>query len=590
MNQKRFDFIWIFALALVPRIIFCFQWAGMPYGRVPFLDALSYDTWAKEILRGEFLRATAFYQSPLYPYFLALIYKIAGHGLLMVSLAQAVLSALSCAMIAALAGRYFSRTAGATCGVLAALYRPLIFYSAPLMKETLMVLLLTLFTWYAVQWFERGRGRDYFLSGLFLALTALVRANVLLLAIPVLALELTGARRLRWRQLSLASVGLLLPLSLTAAHNWTTGGDFVLVNYTGGFNFYIAHSPSADGLNAYPPDVSSDPVQEERDVVRIAESARGRPLHPGEVSAYWFERGLAYASANPGHELSLLVYKLWIFINNFEIPDNYDVGFIRAEFGSLLALPLAAFGLIFALAGANAVWERRRPAVLLELLFAAYLLSVILFYVTDRYRLPAAIFLLPLAGAAIARFIEATTMKSRLITVAPALPFLLLTFWPMATDAPAIESFNWGSLAALDSDAGRDAESATAIRKAIAANGSADAYALVKASTSEERLGHVQEARDLLRLACEKHPTDGFAYFNFGRFHYEHGQFVEAEALYKRALEAMPWMHQPYIGLAILYYKLGHSDQALKATEEGLKRRPGDPQLLELAKLFAGHQ
>ena len=71
-------YIGIFVLAFVVRAAFVSQWEQLPYGKAPMLDAAAYNEWAKAIAGGHFLRSTAFYQSPLYPYLLGVLYKISG--------------------------------------------------------------------------------------------------------------------------------------------------------------------------------------------------------------------------------------------------------------------------------------------------------------------------------------------------------------------------------------------------------------------------------------------------------------------------------------------------------------------------------
>ncbi|MEK7384288.1 MAG: hypothetical protein AAB262_13500, partial [Elusimicrobiota bacterium] len=54
------------------------QWSLTPYHLHPQLDDQVHQWWALEILDGKILRELAFYQSPFYPYFSALVYKIFG--------------------------------------------------------------------------------------------------------------------------------------------------------------------------------------------------------------------------------------------------------------------------------------------------------------------------------------------------------------------------------------------------------------------------------------------------------------------------------------------------------------------------------
>ena len=47
-------------------------------------DARGYDAWARRLAAGDWIGTDVFYQAPLYPYFLGVVYALAGHDLLAV--------------------------------------------------------------------------------------------------------------------------------------------------------------------------------------------------------------------------------------------------------------------------------------------------------------------------------------------------------------------------------------------------------------------------------------------------------------------------------------------------------------------------
>ena len=71
---------------------------GSPFFTVLMGDSRSYDEWARRIAGGEWIGREVFYQAPLYPYFLGVLYAIAGHHLLLVRIVQAILGHGSAAM------------------------------------------------------------------------------------------------------------------------------------------------------------------------------------------------------------------------------------------------------------------------------------------------------------------------------------------------------------------------------------------------------------------------------------------------------------------------------------------------------------
>src|SRR5215470_5169538 len=74
--------IWIAALIL--RLAPLLDLRGGPFFSVLIVDGERYDAWAQQIAGGQWLGTDVFYQTPLYPYLLALLYKLAGHQVLLV--------------------------------------------------------------------------------------------------------------------------------------------------------------------------------------------------------------------------------------------------------------------------------------------------------------------------------------------------------------------------------------------------------------------------------------------------------------------------------------------------------------------------
>ena len=103
-----------------------------------------YDQWARDIAQGNWFGTGVFYQTPLYPYFLAGIYGLFGHSLTIVRLIQAVGGAAACVLVA-LAGRaFFSRKVGLIAGALLAGYAPALFFDGLIQKAALDLFFMAL--------------------------------------------------------------------------------------------------------------------------------------------------------------------------------------------------------------------------------------------------------------------------------------------------------------------------------------------------------------------------------------------------------------------------------------------------------------
>jgi len=64
----------VFVIALAVRLVHLWQMREAPFFSVLLGDSRGYDEWARRIAAGEWLGTDVFYQAPLYPYFLAVIY------------------------------------------------------------------------------------------------------------------------------------------------------------------------------------------------------------------------------------------------------------------------------------------------------------------------------------------------------------------------------------------------------------------------------------------------------------------------------------------------------------------------------------
>ncbi|MFH1725975.1 MAG: tetratricopeptide repeat protein [Elusimicrobiota bacterium] len=405
-RPRPFGLAGVFLTALVLRLIFLHQFNQSPFGDHLHIDAAAYDRWGWAIAQGDWLGKGAFYQSPLYPYFLGLVYSVFGHSLRAVQWIQVLLGSFSCVLLYFVGRRVFGETAGWLTAVLAALYQPFIFYDAVLLKGSTTVFLEALTLLCLLRAPEPASARWALAGGACLGLAALNRGNFLL-AVPFIPLwlwartrDIKSAARLG----GLFLLGFAFAVAPVTARNYWADRDFVLTNYTAGINFYAGNNPKASGIHAAAPMIRTIPEHEERDARVYAEKEVGRPLKPSEIGRFWYKKGFDFIRREPGRFFRLLGKKINLFVNYYEVPDNYNTYFLRDRFVPLLRWPLFTFGALLPLAvwGVAASWRRWREALLLYLLAGGYALSVVLFYVTSRYRLPVVPFLLPFAAYALA--------------------------------------------------------------------------------------------------------------------------------------------------------------------------------------------
>jgi len=138
----------IFTLALAVRLVHVWQLRASPFFSLLMGDSNGYDEWARRIAGGDWLGHEVFYQAPLYPYLLAVIYAILGHNLLAVRVIQAIIGSASCALVGLAASRLFGSTrVGLAAGLMLALYAPAIFFDGLIQKSVLDVFFVCLALW-----------------------------------------------------------------------------------------------------------------------------------------------------------------------------------------------------------------------------------------------------------------------------------------------------------------------------------------------------------------------------------------------------------------------------------------------------------
>jgi Flp pilus assembly protein TadD len=410
----------VLALGLGLRVANLADVSNSPFFTRPVIDGQAYDNWAMAIVKGK-APAQPFYQDPLYPYFLALVYSVFGHGYWAVYLFQLALALVFLLLVYDTTRRLFDRRAGIMATAMAALYKPFIFYESQVEKTSLAVFLTALFLWLFVRSLRSdhssfGLRTSSFLwplaTGIALGLVALTRSNTLLFA-PLLPLAylLNRSRspasrssfivhRSSFVSALLSVLGVLVVIAPVSIRNSILAREFTLTTTQAGQNLYIGNSPyNTTGQYQAPPWVRPTPEFEQSDFAEYANKAAGKTLSYSEVSRFYTRAALNWATSHGRDFAKLLWRKTVLYFNNLEVPDNQDLYFF-ARYSWVLRLPLLSFGLVFALGlAAMILLARGLGRLSMVVFYFGYAASVITFFVFSRYRIPALPALLPFAGA-----------------------------------------------------------------------------------------------------------------------------------------------------------------------------------------------
>ena len=135
-------------------------------------------------------------RTPVYPAFVALIYRVFGVHQIPVALAQTGLFVLICLVVYRIARRVSDDRVAIIAATLTALYSPLPYFGALVMTEVWTTVLFTVSMWVAIGALQDGSRGAFALLGFLLAVTTLSRPVFVLfpLALAALGLTLWGTR------------------------------------------------------------------------------------------------------------------------------------------------------------------------------------------------------------------------------------------------------------------------------------------------------------------------------------------------------------------------------------------------------------
>jgi tetratricopeptide (TPR) repeat protein len=367
----------------------------------------------------------AFFVSPLYVYFLAAVFA-AGGSLLAAQLVQIALGAVGVGLLFATARHWFGERAALVAAGLAILTGTFTFNEVLILQSAVDPFLVSCALYALTRTMAGGGTSAFAAAGAALGLLALNRPNALVFAVAAAVVVLVSASREgRGKRGAVLVAALLAVLAATAARNYAVSGNVVLIASHGGLNFYIGNHDRADGTYTPVPGITPSIAGQAGDSARVAESSTGRRLSPGEVSNYFARRALVWMAGHPADALMLWIRKIGILLNRVDVPLNYSYAFYTREpfsflrilaVGPWLLLPLGLVGLFWPALRTNFhhgywVWAMFVP------LYGA---SVVLFFVTDRYRMPLFVPLCAAAGAVLVRCYDLVRARQFSLLLRPA--------------------------------------------------------------------------------------------------------------------------------------------------------------------------
>ncbi|NIN01053.1 MAG: tetratricopeptide repeat protein [candidate division Zixibacteria bacterium] len=596
LSRKKHKIFWpllIFALAFLVRFAYLTQIkVSLPSFYAPNMDELYHDILAQNIAFGEGMGSEPFFKGPLYVYLLAYIYKIFGHNYYIPRFLQMIMGSLSCLFVFLIARKLFNRTVGVISGTIAAFYATLIFYDGELMIESLVIFLDLVLIYLLVSLSDKSSLKRWLGCGAVLGLSAIARPNVLIFAPFVLLWMFLGfkdklkskAILSRWAIFCLGVLLLVFPVTL---RNLVVGKDLVLIGWQGGHNFYLGNNPEASGWSVTAAQIDVTWWGGYHDAMRVAQQETGRQLKPSQISRFWYNKGLDFIMTSPFRWIKLMVNKVIYFWKGFEIPNDKNFYFYK-NFSSLFNLLLTKsplylpFGLIgpLSILGMAVGLKKWRKYLLLYLFILSYTISVVIFFVCSRFRMPVIPFLIIFSAFFIWWLVDRIKHKklSPLLVSVPAL-LVLVAFLNTGrgkiiseTEQNAQDRF---ILATTYERLGKLREAVREYQTALEFNPEfASAYnnlGIIYGKT-----GMPQLAVEHFRRAIRFDPNYAKAYFNLGVIYQQTDSLDQAEEAYLKALQISPEYEAARLSLGKVYFRKGMKDKAREEWERVLQLNPNN--------------
>ncbi len=577
----------VYAAALAVRAAYLYGARGNPFFAAPAVDAATYDRLARQLAEGTPWEAAPFWQPPLYPYALGLVYRVVGPSPEGARAAQALLGALTCVLVAELAARRFAPRVAWLCGGVLAFYGLHVFFTGellvPAISLPLDVAMLLALTPPAGQALTQAR---LVRAGLWLGLSAIARPTILLM-LPSLVVWLLlrgrgGAWRVRMRRALVLVGATLVPIAPVTVRNVALGGA-VLISTNGGLNLYLGNNPRYDETVRIRPGLAWD------DLIREPGREGLGDAPPDAVDAYWRRRALAYFRNDPVGAAHLYAKKAWLLLQAYELPRNVDYNDFRERYAPALRW-LIPFGLLGPLAIVGMWLTRRRPEqTIWRIHLAATTASVLLFFVCDRYRLSLVPLLAIYAAAAIDEALSRlATPATRRSAVAP-LGAAIAVGACLHVDLLGVAVIDRADAEYLDGAARFNADDRpgafAAFERALAHDpGHPDAHVQIARRLQDE--GRCDLAIAHFEAALARVPRHAETWGELGVCLYTTGDGARALVSLERAAREYPHPSLAIFNLTVAYLQLGRTSEAARTVEAALSRAPNDELLLRARGLL----
>jgi 4-amino-4-deoxy-L-arabinose transferase-like glycosyltransferase len=577
----------IFSLALIIRLIYLFEISSNPTFQVPIVDSKTYDETARAFVMGQGLVSNFFWQPFFYQFFLSVMYFFSGCSIISAKVVQVLIGSLTCALTYKLGEKIFGGPTAIIAGLITVLYGPMFFYESELLAtvlETFWVIVIILLFLKAK---EQDKGWHWFFLGLCGALGIITRPTLL----PFFFVGCIWLRlRVRQEVSLMTRFGLLFagfalvaaPVSIATMH---AVKKFSFLPTSGGINLYIGNNPNR---------CQTLTIRPGGDWERLTQlpSQYGMGKTRLDEDRFFKQQVIEYVKKQPLDFIKGLGHKTLEFICSREIPRNVSI-YIFERWSRLLRL-LAwkaggfgfPFGVIFPLSVLGVAFNWRRIPAPVILFVVLYPISVILFFVASRYKVPFVPILAILAAAGLVSAVKMARLKhwrKVMIAAVVVMGTILISTLPgpfcqeQVDFEPEFFKFVGDGMVKL----GLNDKAMECLSEALRLKPDNNEIYFYMGEALRGK-GEFSEAIEHYRKALQVKLDDSIeyiAYNNLGMALMKQGKIDEAIEQYKEAIRLKPDYPIVHNNLGLALENQGKIDEAIEQYKEALRLKPDFPEV-----------
>ena len=287
--------------------------------RLPIIDCFEFNIWALRILHQHFLWTSIQNHTPLYAYFVALVYKIFGYNTFYIAIIQYALFSASTALLYFIVVRLFNKTTALITCIVMTFYWFFIYVQSFLYSENLSLFLNIFLVWCLL--FTKDTLKKYLACGIIFGLSVVCRPEILLFAVFILlwfvARKIPVKKIIKFYSIFLFALTLIIfPVIL---RNYVVSGDVMLRSQMGA-NIYLGNNPELRGTN-----IDLEIGDKWRKFITMPHRALDKRASLTECDAYFISETIKIIQNDPVEWFRLIAFKIFSVLSGREFLRTEDV-------------------------------------------------------------------------------------------------------------------------------------------------------------------------------------------------------------------------------------------------------------------------